>query len=105
MEKTILHLTLKNKWFDLIASGEKTIEYREAKQYWLVRLFKDDGNRMLRFDEIHFKNGYQKDTPFMRVEWVGMSFSEDGPGKGPHGEEIHPACYYIKLGKVLEVVR
>lgn len=25
----ILHLTLKKKWFDLIASGSKTIEYRD----------------------------------------------------------------------------
>lgn len=32
-----LHLTLKKKWFDMIASGEKTEEYREIKPYWIVR--------------------------------------------------------------------
>jgi len=31
---TILHLTVKKKWFDLIASGDKKIEYREFKSYW-----------------------------------------------------------------------
>lgn len=34
-----LNLTLKKKWFDMIASGEKREEYREIKWYWAVRLF------------------------------------------------------------------
>lgn len=29
-----LKLVLKKKWFDMIASGEKTEEYREIKPYW-----------------------------------------------------------------------
>ena len=33
-----IHLTLKKKWFDMIASGEKPEEYREIKPYWIVRL-------------------------------------------------------------------
>lgn len=33
-----LHLTLKKKWFDMIASGEKKEEYREIKPYWITRL-------------------------------------------------------------------
>jgi len=33
-----LNLTLKKKWFDMIASGEKKEEYREIKDYWAVRL-------------------------------------------------------------------
>jgi hypothetical protein len=36
--KKILHLTLKKKWFDMIASGEKTEEYREIKAFWAARL-------------------------------------------------------------------
>ncbi len=31
-------LTIKKKWFDLIASGEKTEEYRELNMYYLRRL-------------------------------------------------------------------
>ena len=34
-----LTLFLKKKWFDMIASGEKTEEYREIKPYWEKRLF------------------------------------------------------------------
>lgn len=38
MDKKILHLVLKRKWYDMIASGEKTEEYREIKPYWEKRL-------------------------------------------------------------------
>lgn len=34
----VLHLTLKKKWFDMIASGEKKEEYREIKDFWAKRL-------------------------------------------------------------------
>ena len=37
MPKTILHLTLTGHWYDKIASGEKTREYRECKPYWNKR--------------------------------------------------------------------
>ena len=37
-----LHLFLKDKWYDLIKSGDKTEEYRDIKPYWLNRLLKLD---------------------------------------------------------------
>ena len=58
----ILHLTLKKKWFDLINSGEKTIEFREIKPYWTKRL---EGKH---FDIVIFKNGYNKDSPKMKFK-------------------------------------
>ena len=33
-----LHLVLKRKWWDMIASGEKREEYREVCHYWAIRL-------------------------------------------------------------------
>jgi len=36
---SILNLTLKKQWFDLIKSGVKVEEYREIKTYWARRLF------------------------------------------------------------------
>ena len=33
-----LDLVLKRKWYDMIASGEKTEVYREIKPYWANRL-------------------------------------------------------------------
>ena len=83
----ILHLTLKRKWFLEIAQGYKTIEYRQAKPYWWSRLV---GKA---FDEVHFRNGYRTDAPFMRVEYGCTNLIiKDG--------------YYvfaIELGSVLEV--
>ena len=38
MEKKILNLVVANKWFDMIASGEKNEEYRAIKSYWINRL-------------------------------------------------------------------
>lgn len=35
----VLNLTLKRNWFDLIEALVKIHEYREIKEYWVVRLF------------------------------------------------------------------
>ena len=96
----ILHLTLKKKWFDLIKSGEKKEEYREVKEFWKKRFFERNliysGNSLMvkRFDVIYFRNGYKKDSPFMKVEWKGLGLEEF------EGKE----CFAIQLGKVLEVL-
>lgn len=37
-ECAVLHLVLKRKWYDMIASGEKREEYRDATPYWRTRL-------------------------------------------------------------------
>lgn len=40
----MLIFPLKKQWYDKIKSGEKTIEYREAKPYWTYRI----GNELKR---------------------------------------------------------
>ena len=98
----ILHMTLKKKWFDLIASGEKTIEYREDKPYWRKRLLEHDGMPKM-FDEIHFKNGYSKECPFMRVEYLPNVTLISGPAKTKHGEILGHKTIALKLGRVIEI--
>jgi hypothetical protein len=83
MDKRILHLTVRKKWFDEIACGKKKEEYREIKPYWTVRL------KNKAYDEIWFKNGYGDTVPFMRVECLG---SIEREGK-----------YVILLGEILEI--
>lgn len=51
-----LYLILKKEWFDKIKNGEKTVEYREAKEYWHRRLNKN-------FNEVILKNGYSRNAP------------------------------------------
>ena len=40
----ILHLVLIGKWYDMIASGEKTEEYRALTPYWCNRLIEKYGD-------------------------------------------------------------
>lgn len=87
MKKKILNLTLKKKWFDLIKSSSKCVEYREYKPYWIKRI---EGKH---FDEIYFRNGYRKDSPFMRVEYKGYHL-DIFEGK---------KCFALHLGKILEI--
>lgn len=84
-ETKILHLNLHRWWFDQIARGEKREEYRGVTPYWKKRI---EGRE---YDEIHFRNGYRKDAPFMRVEYKGYTIG------------LIKSIYTLKLGKVLEV--
>lgn len=102
----ILRLTLKKKWFDLIASGQKTHEYRQGKEYWRKRLL-DKNRNAIEFDEVHFRNGYGPKVPFMRVEWKGLRNWVGSKNLYPHifnhGEIVDFGDFDIRLGKVLEV--
>ena len=88
----ILHLTLKKKWFDLIASGVKREEYREMKAYWHKRLNKE-------YDAIIFRNGYASDSPSLKIELKeilsGIGITEWG---APENERV----YILRLGKILD---
>uniref|UniRef100_A0A6M3LMG1 ASCH domain-containing protein n=1 Tax=viral metagenome TaxID=1070528 RepID=A0A6M3LMG1_9ZZZZ len=95
----ILHLTLKKRWFDLIASGEKKFEYREDKPYWRKRLV-DNGEGKV-FDIVRFRNGYSKTAPIMDVEFKGISFTPDRWWTPKFGEEFTGNIIVISLGKVL----
>lgn len=97
----ILHLTLKKKWFDLIASGKKTMEYRKDKPYWQKRLL-DELGFSKPFDIIRFKNGYG-DVPTVDVEFKGVSFAGPEWCKPANGEVLDGDMIVIKIGKVLSI--
>lgn len=100
----VLHLTLKKKWFDMIASGEKKEEYRELKPYWFQRLgywhdsdhetgYYDSGfNKMP--DVILFKNGYTKESPSISVCCEEIVI---GTGNPDWGAEQGKKYFVIKL--------
>ena len=91
----ILRLTLKRKWFDMIASGEKREEYRVPGPWILSRL---EGKE---YDRIEFKNGYGKDVPTMEVEYLGWKVSFGRRGWGG-GSTTGPFAT-IMLGRVLSL--
>ena len=75
MSESVLHLTLKRKWFDMIASGVKTEEYREIKPYWERRFEKH-------YDVIEFRNGYGKHVPSMRCKLYHIEIDRGNPDWG-----------------------
>ncbi len=95
----ILHLTLKKKWFDMIASGEKKEEYREDSDHWrkrfLLRGVVPD-TRLFHF--VKFRNGYRPDSPTVTVEWLGLDVREGMP---EWGAEPGKEYFVIKLGNII----
>jgi hypothetical protein len=103
MTKTmrILHLTLKKKWFDMIASGEKKEEYREMKDYWYSRFLKPSVlPRLEEYDFVIFKNGYSKNAPTVTVRFVEMFVGLEGNPEW--GAEPGKEYFVIKLGEIIK---
>lgn len=90
----VLHLTLKKKWFDMIASGEKTEEYREMKAYWYDRLMYDTGEGF--HEVVEFRHGYAKDAPRMRFAIDDIT---ETTGRAEWGAEPGVEYFVIKLGE------
>lgn len=101
-----LHLVLKGKWYDMIASGEKTEEYREPKPYWIKRIL--DGStaklpelaplpRQLslrnKYERVCFHRGYTSQTMIFKIKDVSV-----GIGKVAWGAPVDKVVIIIKLG-------
>lgn len=114
---TVLHLTLKKKWFDMIYSGIKKEEYRELNSYWGKRLTKlinfqyIDGmeelindNRMFfkDFDFIHFYNGGSPclKYPNFRIECKGIDI---GKAIAEWSDNLQGKTFRLKLGAILHI--
>lgn len=111
-----LTLSLKKKWFDMIASGEKKEEYREISPYWIKRLlrcgFLCNGNcvlmgeivcpacRYLRytsFDTVVFTLGYPPKDDMTRRIAFKIEDIEISEGKEEWGAEPGKMYFVIKL--------
>jgi hypothetical protein len=105
LERKVLHLTLKKKWFDMILSGEKKEEYRELKRYWIQRLTnefafesKDKDNMYKDIDFVKFTNGYGRKSPSLLIECKGISI---GAARPEWSDDWQGDVFVIKLGKIL----
>ena len=77
-----VHLFLRHKWFDLIASGHKKVEHRNITERWWKILVEKQP------DEIVFHRGYTSTTVAKLVVSVDLGPDTDpGPGFGT-GEYI-----------------
>lgn len=108
----ILHLTLKKKWFDMIASGEKTEEYREVKPYWVNRLtwhefhgmnleqLKRQGGIPFKtiYQYVKFTNGYGKNAPTITLSLLSISI---GNAKPEWSDNWEGDVFILELGAIL----
>ncbi len=98
-EKTVLFLTLHCEHFEDMANGLKDEDYRLDSPFWRKRL---EGRK---YDEVHMRNGYRKDAPFMRREFLdcvkgNVPWRENWAGR--EYQSLKPG-YIIKLGEILEL--
>ena len=98
---SVLHLVLKGKWYDMIASGEKTEEYRADTPYWHRRLsdwvvdHPIDGHLV-----IAFSRGYRK--PDLFVEACGLNIYPNR--QHPDWGEPEGSHYVIALKSRVELI-
>ena len=115
-----LHLNLKEEWFDMILSGEKTEEYRDIKPSIISLLFdwrkigntreyleatiKNDNDSaecwcvLKDIGKIVFSNGYAKDRRQMIVELDHIKIHQGLVEWGAKKDEHY---FVLSLGKVL----
>jgi hypothetical protein len=108
--------TLKKKWFDMIASGEKKEEYLEIKPFWinrltwheyhkrskfgLIRLYLNGVDVLRRdFDIISTNNGYQKNCPNIKWKHKGIRI---GKGKPEWGAEAGKLYFILEIGELIK---
>lgn len=119
-----LQLTIKKKWFDMIASGEKKEEYREIKQYWCNRLlwhehhtevgcieslkqalehdsergWLSDGVFTTFYDSVTFRNGYRKTSPKITLE---LKIITHGKARPEWSDNWEGDVFILKLGDII----
>ena len=109
----LLNLIVTGHWFDMIASGEKTEEYREIKPYWQNR-FGCQASGMCtpkqpckaarfrgicdnRYSHVRFHRGYTSTTIKFEIQCITI-----GVGEPEWGAPTNQEVYIIKLGKKIE---
>ena len=100
----ILHLVLKSVWYDKIASGEKTSEYRECTPYWNKRLIGHENILVhssfiptsMQFDiayqTVIFHKGYTNETMEFKINGLFLI-------QNIQNDLNLPCCWEIKLGR------
>lgn len=100
----MLILPIKKKWFDMIASREKTEEYREIKPYYRKRfetigLLDVYGLPVVNKVWVILRNGYSTKSPQIKAE-VTLDIKE---GRPEWGAEPGVEYYVLKILRIYRV--
>ena len=85
----LLNLTIKRRWFDMIASGEKREEYRSADNRQVVGTYKRLFNYLwpIVSCKMILRNGYRMDSSALAVRVFGMTMRSGAQAKHPEWGE------------------
>ena len=101
---TTLTLTIRRKWFDLIATGEKTEEYRRVSKWIHSRLFEKDNVTPRQYSYVRLRNGYSEKSPTIVCKWLGFRELKNGVAKTYRNGlvvEYSDVVYAISLGPIV----
>lgn len=101
--KPILNLTIRRKWLDMIASGEKREEYRRADNRQVARAYARAMRHGVPLDPVVvLRAGYTMQSPALVVELADMTPRGAREVLHPEwGEERGVPRFVIELGRVL----
>ncbi len=104
--KLTLNLTIRRKWFDMIAQGIKTEEYRDCENRQVQRAYLWAANNRYWSESrpvAVFRNGYRMDSRALVVKIVGFDLRGREEVKHPEwGEPKRRRLHIVvKLGEVL----
>lgn len=104
--KPTLNLTMRRKWFDMVAQGIKTEEYRDCENRQVKRAYLWAFNNRYWSESrpvAVFRNGYRMDSRALVVKIVGFDLRGREEVKHPEwGEPTDRTHFVIMLGDVLK---
>ena len=98
-----LFLVLEKPYFDVMVSGENTVEYREKIPYWEQRLT-DGHGRPKQFDYVEFQCGFTHPLPRFRAAYLGLSIVNEHQQEWSNRSRVDfkdTPTYAIRLGPVM----
>ena len=103
--KPTLNLTMRRKWFDMVAQGIKTEEYRDCENKQVERAYFWAFNSRYWSESrpvAVFRNGYRMDSRALVVKIVGFGLRGREEVKHPEwGEPTDRTHFAVMLGDVL----
>ena len=97
INEKILHLVLKHKWYDMIASGEKKVEYRELKDFYKKKFFNND------YTHVVFHRGYTDTT--IKFKIGDITIGEGRPEWGAEPNKNYFKIYLCKEHNKKDIIR
>ena len=101
---TLLNLTIKRRWFDMIASGEKREEYRDINNAQVENAWERIANdeQLIEYTMV-LRNGYSMGSPTLAVRVWGIILRNGNDSIHPEwGEPTDSPHFAIMLGDVLK---